>query len=238
MWLKWPFVYSSWIRHNSSQPKQLACTWWVSKLQAFLGAHFRTRRNALGLWDCRGLCTRVSWPHRDHKGWNYPEGYRKTNALVNYCSRFAAWSLSKRNRCGYLCKISLSSAFLLFYFPVLRVQKVIFYLNCDWLHSAKARWHIIVILLCMNWGLSERIDLLSSWEKKEPGGNVALVGGISYFVVVIQRCRAELLTKRSLKVGASKISALAQCPPGILAGWNAEQAPGWIYKGKYLDKEI
>lgn len=102
------------------------------------------------------------------------------------------------------------------------MQKVIFYLNCDWLHSAKAQWHIIVILLCMNWGLSERIDLLSSWEKKEPGGNVALVGGISYFVVVIQRCRAELLTKRSLKVGASKISALAQCPPGILAGWNAE----------------
>lgn len=70
---------------------------------------------------------------------------------------------------GIYVKISLSSAFLLFHSLVLRVQKAIFYLNCDWLHSAKARWHIIVILLCMNWGLSERIDLLSSWGKRNRG---------------------------------------------------------------------
>lgn len=70
---------------------------------------------------------------------------------------------------GIYVKYHFLLHFLLFHSTVLRVQKAIFYLNCDWLHSAKARWHIIVILLCMNWGLSERMDLLSSWEKRNRG---------------------------------------------------------------------
>lgn len=76
------------------------------------------------------------------------------------------------------------------------------------------------------------------WEKRS-WVNWTSVDYISCYMAVIHRSKAELLAKRYLKVGANNISAVAQCPASILTGWNAEwRSPGWIYKGKYFDKEI